>query len=96
MFAEGSANVIPLGNDLRKVPQMRFRSGMTCGRFRKHDSAREQTCGRFRKRVSAREQTCGRFRKRDSAREQTCGDFRKHDKKRKNTRELSLECLFVV
>ena len=27
MFAEGSANMIPLGNDLRKVPQMRFRSG---------------------------------------------------------------------
>ena len=27
MFAEGSANVIPLGNDLRNSPQTHFRSG---------------------------------------------------------------------
>ena len=110
MFAEGSANVIQLGNDLRKVPQMRFSSGMTCGRFRKCDSAREQTCGRFRKRdstrkqtcgrfrkrVSTREQTCGRFRKRVSTRKQTCGEMRKKGKKRKHTRALFLECVSIM
>ena len=96
MFAEGSANVIQLGNDLRKVPQMRFSSGMACGRFRKRVSAREQTCGRFRKRDSAREQTCGGFRKRDTALEQTCGEMCKKDKKRKHTRALLLECVSIM
>ena len=28
MFAECSANVIPIGNDLRSVPQMHFHSGI--------------------------------------------------------------------
>ena len=28
MFAECSANVIPIGNDLRRVPQMHFHSGI--------------------------------------------------------------------
>ena len=96
MFAEGSANAIPLGNDLRKVPQMRFRSGMTCGRFRKCDSARKQTCGRFRKRDSTREQTCGRFRKHVSTRKQTCGEMCKKGKKRKHTRALFLECVSIM
>lgn len=82
MFAEGSANVIQLGNDLRKVPQMRFSSGMACGRFRKRDSAREQTCGGFRKR--------------DTAREQTCGEMCKNGKKRKHTRALFLECVSIM